>query len=96
MISNKYVAIDLGSSAISALAAEVQPDGALKILGVESKPSDDVKHGIVEHVSGAAFKVNELVKWLQNSSKIPEVEQSFCWSIAHCIRATYCRNARRM
>lgn len=80
MISNKYVAIDLGSSAISALAAEVQPDGALKILGVESKPSDDVKHGIVEHVSGAAFKVNELVKWLQNSSKIPEVEQ-VCVSI---------------
>lgn len=75
MMSNKYVAIDLGSSMISALAAEVQPDGALKILGVESKPSDDVKHGIVEQVSGAAFKVNELVKWLQNSSKIPEIEQ---------------------
>ena len=45
---NKYVAIDLGSSKITALAAEVQADNTLKILAVESKPSDDVKHGIIE------------------------------------------------
>lgn len=74
-MTNKYVAIDLGSSMISALAAEVQPDGALKILAVESKPSDDVKHGVVEQVSGAAFKVNELVKLLQNSAKLHDIDQ---------------------
>jgi len=74
-MTNKYVAIDLGSSMISALAAEVQPDGALKILAVESKPSDDIKHGVVEQVSGAAFKVNELVKLLQNSAKLHDIDQ---------------------
>ena len=69
---NKYVAIDLGSSRISAMIAEVQNDGALKILAVESKASDDVKHGIVEQVSGAAFKINEVVKLAQNSAHIKE------------------------
>ncbi len=73
---NKYVAIDLGSSRISAMIAEVQNDGALKILAVESKAADDVKHGIVEQVSGAAFKVNEVVKLAQNSARIIEdIEQ---------------------
>lgn len=71
---NKYVAIDLGSSRISAMAAEVQPNGMLKILAIESKAADDVKHGIVEQVSGAAFKVNEVLKLIQNSAKIPDVE----------------------
>lgn len=72
---SKYVAIDLGSSKISALAVEVLPDGVLKILGVESKSSDDIKHGVVQHVSGAAFKVNELLKLLQNRAKLPEIER---------------------
>ena len=73
MISNKqFIAIDLGSSRISAIAAEMQKNGALKILSEEHKPSDDIKWGIVEQVSGAAFKINECNKLLQNSAKIPE------------------------
>lgn len=74
MISNKqFVAIDLGSSRISAMAGEMLENGALKILSVESKKSDDVKSGIVEQHTGAAFKVSELKRCLQNSSKIPEI-----------------------
>jgi len=75
MNSNKLIAIDLGSSRISAMAVEIQVNGALKILAEESKISDDVKWGIVEQVSGAAFKVNELVKLLQNSSKVTDIQQ---------------------
>ncbi len=75
MILNKYVAIDLGSSKITALAAEVQADNTLKILAVESKPSDDVKHGIVEQVSGAAFKISELTRLIQNSARIHDIDQ---------------------
>lgn len=74
MISNKqFIAIDLGSTRISAMAAEIQPDGALKILGEESKLADDIKHGIVEQRTGASSKVMELKKLLQNSSKIKEI-----------------------
>ena len=72
---NRYVAIDLGGSKISAMAAEVLPNGELNILGLESKSADDIKHGIVEQVSGAAYKVNELLRLLQNSAKLPETEQ---------------------
>ncbi len=75
MISNKLIAIDFGSSRISAMAAEVLENGALRILSEESKISDDVKWGIVEKPSGASFKVNELLKLLKNSSKLPDISQ---------------------
>ena len=74
MNSNKqFIAIDLGSSCISAMAAEVQADGALRILGFESKISDDVKHGVVEQRTGASSKIIEIKKLLQNSSKIHDI-----------------------
>ncbi|HLP05329.1 MAG TPA: cell division protein FtsA [Paludibacter sp.] len=73
MISSKLVAIDFGSSRISAMAAEVLEDGSIRVLSEESKPSDDIKYGIIEKASGAAFKVNELIKLLQNSAKIPDI-----------------------
>jgi len=75
MISNKLIAIDFGSTRISAMAAEVLENGAVKILSEESKVSDDVKWGIVEKPTGASFKVSELVKLLKNSAKMPDISQ---------------------
>jgi len=69
MISNKLIAIDFGSTSISALAAEVLENGAVKILSEESKASEDVKCGIIEKPTGASFKVSELLKLLKNSAK---------------------------
>ena len=73
MISNKLIAIDFGSTHISAMAAEVLENGALKILSEESKPSDEVKWGIVEKPTGASFKVSELIKLLKNSARISDI-----------------------
>lgn len=74
MITQKqFIAIDLGSSRISAMAAEMQENGAIKILSTETKISDDIRFGIVEQHTGAAFKVNELQKYLQNSARIPDI-----------------------
>jgi cell division protein FtsA len=70
----KYVAIDLGSSAIRAMAAEVQENGAVKILGIESLPSDDINHGVVEQSSGASFKIHQVLKLLQNSARLNDIE----------------------
>jgi cell division protein FtsA len=75
MISNKLIAIDFGSTRISAIAAEVLQDGAVKIYSEESKVSDDVRWGIVEKPSGASFKVSELLKLLKNSAKMPDISQ---------------------
>ena len=58
MITNKLIALDFGSTRISAMAAEVLENGAVKIISEESKPSDEVKWGIVEKPSGASFKVS--------------------------------------
>jgi len=74
MISNKFVAIDLGSTRISVMAGEIQEDGFLKISGLESKPADDVRYGLVEQGSGAAFKLNELIHLLENSARIQDIE----------------------
>jgi cell division protein FtsA len=73
MISNKLIAIDFGSTRISAMAAEVLDNGALKIFSEESKTSDDVRWGIVEKPSGASFKVSELLKLLKNSARMPDI-----------------------
>lgn len=74
-MAEKFVAIDMGGSGISAMAAEVQENGVVKVLSVESLNSDDVKQGVVDNSSGASFKINSLVKLLKNSAKIPEIEQ---------------------
>lgn len=75
MTSNKLIAIDFGSTSISAMAAEILDNGAVKILSEESKISDDVRWGIVEKPSGASFKVSELLKLLKNSAKMPDISQ---------------------
>lgn len=75
MISTKLIAIDFGSTSISAMAAEVLDNGAVKILSEESKVSDDVRWGIVEKPSGASFKVSELLKLLKNSAKMADISQ---------------------
>ena len=53
MSSTKLIAIDFGSTRISAMAAEVLDNGAVRVLSEESKASDDVKWGIVDKPSGA-------------------------------------------
>lgn len=73
-MSEKFVAIDLGSTRISAMAGEVREDGFLKILGVESKNAEDVKYGIVEQSSGASFKINELLHLLENSANVRDID----------------------
>jgi cell division protein FtsA len=72
MITNKLIALDFGSTRISAMAAEVLENGAVKIYSDESKYSDDVRWGIVEKPTGAAQKVSELTKLLRNSAKLKE------------------------
>lgn len=74
MMSEKFVAIDLGSTRISVMAGEIQEDGFLRISGIESKSADDVKYGIVEQGSGAAYKLNELIHLLENSARLRDVE----------------------
>lgn len=76
MISDKLIAIDLGSTHISVMSAEINEDGLLRVISSESKPSDDVKWGIVEKPSGASYKLNELLKLLRNSSHLTDISKA--------------------
>lgn len=72
-MSNKAIVyVDFGGSRISAIAGEVQDNHALKILGELVRPGDDVKSGVVEKITGAAYKVSEIIKLLQNSLRWKE------------------------
>ncbi len=75
MDKNKYVVIDMGSSRISALATEILESGEIRILSEESKKSDEIKYGVVEHPSKCAFTINELTRLLKNSSRIGEIKK---------------------
>ena len=75
MNKSPLVYIDFGGSRISAIAGFVQDDHALKVLGEQLRLSDDVKSGIVEKMTGAAFKVNEITKLLQNSLKLEQISR---------------------
>ena len=73
MNKNPLVYIDFVGSRIKAIAGFVQDNHALKVLGEQEKVSDDVKSGIVEKISGAAFNVSQLTRLLQNSLKIDHI-----------------------
>lgn len=71
----KYIVhIDLGGSKISALAGIVEENGALTVLGEEKQLCDDIKSGIIEKVSNAAFNISGLTKLLQNSLHSEKIE----------------------
>jgi len=72
MSKNTIVHIDMGGSHISALAGVVEND-ELRILGEQTRSSDDVKSGIVEKMTGAAYKINETTKLLQNALRMDPI-----------------------
>ena len=50
MKDNVLAAIDVGSSKVCTLVAEVTPDQDLRVLGVGITPSQGVKKGMVENI----------------------------------------------
>ncbi len=68
---NKYVALDIGSSGITAMAAEVLDNSVVRVLSVESITRQVASYGIVENTSEASYDVVKLTKLLRNSAKLP-------------------------
>jgi len=75
MNKNNIVYIEMGGSHISAIAGYVDDNHALKILGEQKRLSDDIKSGVIEKMTGAAFKINETTKLLQNSLKMQPIRE---------------------
>ncbi len=71
---NKYVALDIGSSGITAMAAEVLDNNIVRVLSVESITRQVASYGIVENTSEASYDVVKLSKLLRNSAKLPAIQ----------------------
>ncbi len=74
MKKDPIVYVDFGGTRISAIAGYVQEDNFLNIMGEQEKPSDDVKSGIVDKMTGAAYKINELLRFLQNALNLNPIQ----------------------
>ncbi len=64
-----FVAVDLGSSKLSVVAAERSENGRLQVLGSESRsmPKDTVRYGIVRKANVLATNLKALMEQLQRS-----------------------------
>ncbi len=63
-INPPVVAIDLGSTQITAMAAQEQPDSTLKIIAVERKEVNVIRRGVIENSSVVAIKVKDVIEKL--------------------------------
>lgn len=72
------VAIDLGSSGVRAMAAEMTETGLLRVLGVEtSNKFECIERGIVVNSSDAGFMINEVLKKLSNRVHVDALPSAF-------------------
>ena len=56
------VALDVGTSRVSALIAEVRPDGGLQITGVGSQPTKGLKKGVVVNIEATVDAIRRAVE----------------------------------
>ncbi|MDO8614761.1 MAG: cell division protein FtsA [Dehalococcoidia bacterium] len=68
MKENILAAIDVGSSKICTLVAEVTPEDDLRVLGVGITPSQGVKKGMVENIQEATEAISSSVERAERSS----------------------------
>ena len=72
------VAIDLGSQAVRAMAAELTENNMLRILGVEtSSKFPCVERGIVCNTSNAGYTISEILKFLSNRIHVDSLPSAF-------------------
>lgn len=69
MNSEIIVAADFGSSKIAVMAGQKNADGKIKVLGVEQDqtPVDSIRSGLIIKPSDVSYKINTLMKLLENS-----------------------------
>ena len=72
------VAIDMGSSGVRAMAAELTTDGQLQILGVEqSNKFECIERGMVTNTSDAGFMIGEVLRKLSNRVGVDALPSAF-------------------
>ena len=65
------VALDIGTSKIVAIVAEITPDGALEVIGMGSHPSKGLKKGVVVNIEAT---VNGIQRALEEAELMADVK----------------------
>ena len=58
----KIVGLDIGTSKVAAIAAEISPDGALEVIGLGSYPSRGLKKGVVVNIESTVQSIQRAVE----------------------------------
>ena len=82
---NLIVGLDIGTSKIAAIVAEIAADGALNVIGMGTQPSRGLKKGVVVNIDAAGFAVDGQSLWHVSLLK----GASSCWVGMGC-RALRC------
>ncbi len=59
---DRIVGLDIGTTKICAIVAEVEDNGMLKITGVGSSPSDGLKRGVVVNVEKTVQSIRTAIE----------------------------------
>ena len=59
---NLIVGLDIGTSKIVAIVAEVTPDGALNIIGLGTQPSRGLKKGVVVNIEATMASIQRVLE----------------------------------
>ena len=65
-VENYFAAIDLGSSKITGVVAQKTDEGRINIVACEQTESQGIRRGEVKNLADTAFKINEVVRKLEN------------------------------
>src|SRR5215510_3031670 len=66
---NLLVALDIGTSKVVAIVAEIRPDESLEIIGMGSQPSRGLKKGVVVNIEST---VNAIQRALQEAELVAD------------------------
>jgi cell division protein FtsA len=93
--NNIYVALNIGSSEIVAMAAERNEEGQLRILGVEHGTSEGVRYGEIINPSSTSAVVSRLLKLLQNRIGC-EIGQAYVGLNGRSLKTLKANNGRQL
>ena len=60
--ATRIVGLDIGTSKVAAIAAEISPDGALEVIGLGSYPSRGLKKGVVVNIESTVASIQRAVE----------------------------------
>src|SRR5438067_2915555 len=87
---NLIVGLDIGTSKIAAIVAEIAPDGAYNVIGLGSQPSRGLKKGVVVNIEATMASIQRVLEEaeLMADCRISEVQTGISGSHIRSLNAS--------